>query len=111
MASLGLFMICVLAATATELTELKPVRRGLLILCRHIIATLTLVTLKHYVIARHNLIRSLSFVLCALFSPGLVPNLRPSTKIKGQSSFPIPLLPIPCRLPPYGHPHEWRSAT
>ena len=54
MTSLGLFMICVLAATATELAEFKPIRRGLLILCRHVIATLTVGALKHYVVSRHS---------------------------------------------------------
>ena len=51
---LGLFMISVFAATATELAELKPVRRGLLILGRYVVAALTVGTLKHYVIAWHN---------------------------------------------------------
>jgi len=50
----GLFMISVFAATATELTELKPVWRGLLILGRYVVAALTVGTLKHYVIAWHN---------------------------------------------------------
>ncbi len=48
-------MISVLAATATELAEFKPIRRGLLILGRHVVATLTVSTLKHNVIAWHNL--------------------------------------------------------
>ena len=46
-------MISVFAATATELAELKPIRRGLLILGRYVVATLTLITLKNNVIARH----------------------------------------------------------
>ena len=46
-------MARVFAATATELTKLKPVRRGLLILGRDVVAALTLTTLKHYVISRH----------------------------------------------------------
>ena len=53
---LRLFMISVFAATATELTELKPVRRGLLILGRYVVAALAIGTLKHNVIAWHNLI-------------------------------------------------------
>ena len=47
-------MISVFAATATELTELKPVWRGLLILGRYVVAALTVGTLKHNVIAWHN---------------------------------------------------------
>ena len=51
---LGLFMTCVLAATATELAEFQAVRRGLLILGRHVIAALAILTLKHNVIAWHR---------------------------------------------------------
>ena len=51
---LRFFMISVFAATATELTKLKPIRRGLLILGRYIVATLTVSTLKHNVVSRHN---------------------------------------------------------
>jgi len=47
-------MVSVLAATATELTELKPIRRGLLILSRNVVAALTSLTLKNYVISRHK---------------------------------------------------------
>jgi len=46
-------MISVLATTATELTKLQPVRRGLFILSRDVIAVLTNATLKNYVISRH----------------------------------------------------------
>jgi hypothetical protein len=56
-------MISVLAATATELAELQPIRRGLLILGRNVVAALAIVTLKHNIIAWHNLIPI--FVLCA----------------------------------------------
>jgi len=49
-----LFVTCVLAATATKLLKLKPVGRGLLVLCRYVVATLAVSTLKHNVIARHN---------------------------------------------------------
>lgn len=48
-------MISVFAATATELAELKPIRRGFLILGRHVIATLAFTTLKNNVIAWHLL--------------------------------------------------------
>jgi len=48
-------MTCVLAATATELAEFQPVGRGLLILGRHVIPALAILTLKHNVIAWHFL--------------------------------------------------------
>jgi hypothetical protein len=48
-------MIRVFAATATELTELQPIRRGLLILGRYVVAALALIALKHDVVAWHNL--------------------------------------------------------
>ena len=51
---LGLFMISVFAATATELAKLKPIWRGLFILGRYVVATLTLNTLKNNIIARHS---------------------------------------------------------
>jgi hypothetical protein len=50
---LGFFMISVFAATATELAELKPIRRGLFILGRYVVAALALVTLKNNIIAWH----------------------------------------------------------
>ena len=46
-------VISVFAATAAELAKLKPVRRGLLILGRYVVPTLTLVTLKNNIIAWH----------------------------------------------------------
>src|SRR5829696_6155832 len=53
--SLGLFMTCVLAATATKLAEFQPVGCGLLVLRRYIVPTLAISALKHDVIAWHNL--------------------------------------------------------
>jgi hypothetical protein len=53
--SFGFFMISVFAATATKLTKLKPVWRGLLVLSRYVVAAFALVTLKHDVVAWHNL--------------------------------------------------------
>jgi hypothetical protein len=50
----GLFMISVFTATATELTELKPIWRGLFILGRYVVAALTSVTLKYNIIAWQN---------------------------------------------------------
>jgi len=49
-------MICVLAATATKLTKLKPVRRGFLVLGLYVVAALALTALKHNIIARHLVI-------------------------------------------------------
>ena len=49
-------MICVLAATATELTKLKPIWRGFLVLSRNVIAALAALPLQHNVISRHILI-------------------------------------------------------
>ena len=46
-------MISVFAATATELAELKPIRRGLFILGRYVVAALTYNTLKNNIIAWH----------------------------------------------------------
>ena len=51
---LGLFVISMLAATATELTEFQAVGRGLLILGRYVVPTLACLTLKHNVIAWHH---------------------------------------------------------
>jgi len=46
-------MISVFAATAAELAELKPIRRGLLILGRYVVTALTRTTLKNNIIAWH----------------------------------------------------------
>jgi hypothetical protein len=48
-------MISVFAATATELAELKPIRRGLLILGRYVVAALACTTLKNNIVAWHSL--------------------------------------------------------
>ena len=53
---LGLFMISVFAATATELAELKPIRRGLFILGRYVVAAFAINTLKDNIIACHLLL-------------------------------------------------------
>jgi hypothetical protein len=58
----GFLMIRVRAATATELAELKSIGRGLLVLGRKVVPTLTNATLEHNIIAWHNL--SPIFVLC-----------------------------------------------
>ena len=55
MSLLGLFMTRVFAATATEFAELQAVRRGLLILRRHVVPTFALVALKHNIVAWHFL--------------------------------------------------------
>jgi hypothetical protein len=46
-------MTCVFAATATEFAEFQPVGRGFLILGRHVIPALAILTLEHNVIAWH----------------------------------------------------------
>ena len=58
---LGLFMISVFAATATELAELKPIGRGLFILGRYVVAALACTTLKNNIIAWHLLISDFPF--------------------------------------------------
>jgi len=50
---LRLFMVSVFAATAAELAKLKPIRRGLLILGRYVVAALACTTLKNNIIAWH----------------------------------------------------------
>ena len=63
----GFLVISMLAATATKLAELKPIGRGLLVFGRDVVATLTIVTLKHNIIAWHNSnpdLCTLYFVLC-----------------------------------------------
>ena len=62
-----LFVTSVFSATAAELAEFQPIGRGLLILGRHVVSTFAILTLKHNIIAWHNSIRSLYFVLCTLF--------------------------------------------
>ena len=52
-------MISVFAATATELAKLKPIRRGLFILGRYVVAALACTTLKNNIVAWHNLIPDL----------------------------------------------------
>ena len=52
-------MISVFSATATELAELKPVRRGLLILGRYVVTALACTTLKNNIIAWHILLPEL----------------------------------------------------
>ena len=69
---LGLFMIRVLTAAPAKFTELQTIRGCLLVLGRDVVATLTVVTLKHNIIAWHNLnpifvLCSLYFALCALY--------------------------------------------
>jgi hypothetical protein len=47
-------MTSVLSATATELAEFQAIGRGLLVLGRHVVPTLALVTLKNDIVSRHN---------------------------------------------------------
>jgi hypothetical protein len=53
---LGLFVTGMLTATATEFAEFQPIRRRLLVFGRNVVATLTVLTLKHNVIAWHIVI-------------------------------------------------------
>ena len=65
-----------LAATATKLAELKPIGRGLLVFGSDVVATLTIVTLKHNIIAWHNSnpgLWTLVFGLGQCLSKGLRP--------------------------------------
>ncbi len=66
--SLGLFMISVFAATATELAELKPIGRGLFILGRYVVAAFACITLKNNIIACHLLISDFRLRISSLFS-------------------------------------------
>jgi hypothetical protein len=64
-------MISVFAATATELTKLKPIRRGLLILGRYVVPTLTINTLKNNIIAWHLVISDFRLPISDLTSSSL----------------------------------------
>ena len=68
---LSLFVISMLAATATEFTEFQAVWRGLLILGRYVIPALACLTLKHNVIAWHRL--NLKNSIQSLLKPYLLP--------------------------------------
>lgn len=54
--SLRFLVSRVLTTTATKLLKLKPIRRGLLILRRHVVAALAVTTLEHNIIAWHLVI-------------------------------------------------------
>lgn len=57
---LFVFFVQRMAAAATaELFELKPVRRALFVLCRHVVALFALRALQNNVISRHKNSRSL----------------------------------------------------
>jgi hypothetical protein len=51
----GFLVSCMLAAAATKFAELQTLRRGFLVLCRDVIATLAFGALQHNVIAWHCL--------------------------------------------------------
>ena len=62
---LFIFFVQPVAATATaKLFKLKPVRRVLFVLCRHVITLFALGALQNYIISRHKS----SFVQSACFS-------------------------------------------
>ncbi len=74
MRSLCFFVTGMLAATAAEFAEFQPVRRRLLILRRNVVSTLTFLTLKHYIVAWHNLISNFLLSNCqfSLFAARLL---------------------------------------
>ena len=103
---LRLFVTSVLATTAAEFTEFQPIGRGLLILGRYVIPTLTILTLKHNVIAWHfsNLENFLSTDYADLFNRIYVicgwiysitsetvpaPTVRPPSRIAKRNPFSI----------------------
>src|SRR4029079_12598373 len=98
-----LFVTSVFSATAAELAEFQPIRRSLLILGRHVVSTFAILTLKHNIIAWHNLIRSLSVVSCPL---SVVEASLAAQLTTGNGPLTIQSLPIPCRLQPCDHLHE-----
>jgi hypothetical protein len=107
--SLGLFMIRMFAATATKLPKPEPIRRGLLILCRYVVAALAVVTLKNNIIARHIVISDFQLPIGQL-------RLRPpcfKLAIGNRKStlFPIPQPHLSCRRPLSGHLLESRIVT
>ena len=55
MVLLRFLVTSVLAATTAEFAELQPVRRCLLVFSRNVVATLTIGTLKHNIVAWHIL--------------------------------------------------------
>ena len=100
---LRLFVTSVFAATAAELAEFQPIGRGLLILGRHVIPTLAILTLKHNIIAWHNSIHSLYFVLCTLISylSALTKHQAQSTKLNYSTisdTVPAPTVRPPSRI-------------
>ena len=60
-----LFVQRMAAAATAELFELKPVRRALFVLCRHVVALFALRALQNYVISRHKTSRSSFVVGCS----------------------------------------------
>ena len=59
------FFVQRMAAAATaELFELKPVRRALFVLCRHVIALFALRALQNNVISRHITSCTTGFLAC-----------------------------------------------
>src|SRR6186997_3053993 len=100
-------MTCVLAATTTELAELQPVRRGLLILGRHVVPTLAILALKHNVIAWHNFISDFRLPIANLLTD--CPSIGNRQLAIGNAF--IQQRPKPCRLRLCGRLHESRTVT
>ncbi len=101
--NLFVFLVqCVAAAAATIFLELEPVRRALLILCRHVVALFALRALQNNVISRHTswlLVASsrlsvLSDLLTAVFYSTIsltvpAPTVLPPSRIAKRSPFSI----------------------
>src|SRR5438046_10382937 len=113
MPSLRFFVTCVLAATAAELTKLQTISRGLLVLCRNVVAALAFAALQHNVISRHKLfpISDCQFPISNFY-------VRPVTFVFpignrqleiGNDAIRPPLKP--CPHPPLAHLRSWRTAT
>ena len=59
-----LFVQRMAAAATAELFELKPVRRALFVLCRHVVALFALRALQNNVISRHITSCTTGFLAC-----------------------------------------------
>ena len=83
-----LFMQLVLAAAATELFELKPVRRVLFILGRDVVTLFALGALQNYIVSRHFLI-PLKISYSTISETVPAPTVRPPSRIAKRSPFSI----------------------
>jgi hypothetical protein len=102
---LRFLMIGMLAATATEFTELKPIRRGFLVFSRNVVTALTFAALQYNIIAWHksfsphsfpiansqlpigNRHLAIPYSLTSVIVPA--PTVRPPSRIANRSPFSI----------------------